>query len=76
MKTRTKTFHIGEYCLYGTIIAQIKDTYITLRVCDFKTKNARITKKFHFVDKWKMQEFLWDITSDYYADKVMQEFYA
>lgn len=70
-----KTFNIGECCLYGTIIAERKDTKLTIKVCDYKTKNVRVKETFDFVDKAKLQWFLEDYTTPYYADKVVKHFY-
>ena len=72
----TKTFNIGEYCQYGTIIAEQNDIHLTIKVCDYKTKNVREKEKFHFVDKAKAQWFLEDFTTPYYADKIINHFYT
>ncbi len=72
----TKTFNIGERCVHGTIILEVKGVHVTLKVCDYKTKNVRVKEKFHFVDKHLIREFLWDKTSDYFVDKIMDKIYV
>lgn len=71
----TKTFNIGEYCKFGTIIVEVKGLHTTVKVCDYKTKNVQEKERFHFVDKHKLQWFLEDFTTPYYADKIINHFY-
>jgi len=71
-----KTFHIGEYCKYGTIKVTRDDLHCKVEVMDYKTKNVRVRESFHFVDKAKMQWFLEDYTTPFYADKIINHFYA
>jgi len=73
---RQKTFHIGEYCLHGTCQVILKGVELTVKLLDFKTTNVREQETFHYVDKFKLQMWLEDRMSSFYADKVMNEFYA
>ena len=73
---KKKTFHIGEYCLHGTVQVILKGVELTVKFFNYKTRDLQEEKTFHFVDKFKMRMYLEDRMSSYYADKVMDEFYA
>ena len=72
------THHIGEYCKHGTVRTEIEgDGKIVVRFYDFKTTSPiRESAIFDFVDKFKVQMYLEDNMSAYYADKVMDKIYA
>ena len=72
---RTKQFHLGEHCFYGTIKVEQKDMHITVKMCDYKTANVREKKKFHFVDKGELLWYLEDNPTPFYAEKIMKHFY-
>ena len=72
------THHIGEYCKYGTVRTEVdRNANITVKFFDFKTTSpVREQETFSFVDKFKVQMYLEDNMSSYYADKVMAKIYA
>jgi len=72
---KTKTFNIGESCLYGTIRVTLNDFRYKVEVMDYKTKNVRENESFHIVDKFSMHNYLESFTTPYYADKVISHFY-
>ena len=71
----TKTFNIGEYCKYGTIQVKQENLQTTIKLMDYKTNNVREQEKFHVVDKAKIQWYLEDFTTPYYADKIINWLY-
>ena len=75
---KVNTHHIGEYCAYGTVRTETDDdARIVIRFYDFKTKSPiRESAIFDFVDKHKIQWYLEDNMSAYYADKVIDKIYA
>jgi hypothetical protein len=72
------THHIGEYCKYGTVRTEVdRNANITIKFFDFKTVSpVQEQKTFSFVDKFKVQMYLEDNMSSYYADKVMDKIYV
>jgi hypothetical protein len=75
--TISKTFHIGEYCVHGTLKVYVDhNANIRFSFYDYKTNNLKEQQQFSFVDKFKIQMYLEDHMSAYYADKVMNTFYA
>ena len=75
---KVNTHHIGEYCKHGTVRTETDDdARIVVRFYDYKTKSpVRESAIFDFVDKFKVQMYLEDNMSAYYADKVMDKIYA
>ena len=72
-----KTFRIGEYALGGIIKVIIDDNArIKIENRDFNTKELVQSKTFDFVDKWKVDEYLFEVTSSFHADKIMDWIYA
>jgi hypothetical protein len=72
---KKKTFNIGEYCLHGTIIAELRDLILTIKVCDYKTKTVRDEASFHINHEWRKLDFhLTSFTTSYYADKIVNHF--
>lgn len=73
-----KTFNIGEYCLHGTIVAIATEKEFKLQVCKFRQpKEVMLEKIFDRDDpisKWACTMFLEDVTTPYYADKVINYF--
>jgi len=70
----TKTFKIGEYAVGGKIKVTIKPLVVTIQALDWNS-NAVVSEK-EFVNiggnYWRTKDFLEDLTSSYYADKVLQ----
>ena len=74
---RQRVYDIGEHCQYGTVkVAWMDNGNIRIRFYDFKTTNLRKEFRSSFVDKFKIQMYLEDHMSSYYADKIIKDFYA
>ena len=65
----TKTFKIGEYCVGGIIKAKIDGDINFVEVLDWNTKNVLFEKRCRDINE--MRWFLDEMTSSYYADKVI-----
>ena len=80
MSARTKTWHIGEACLHGTIRVVQMDIssgiYLRVEVMDYKSKKVRERQVFHFVDKYKLIEYLQEFTTGYHVDRIVNHFYC
>ena len=74
MAQAKKTFKIGEYAKGGIVTVQITGKVIIVKALDWNTK-AQIMSGSVTSDErnaqWKLNDFLNDITSSYYADKVL-----
>lgn len=78
----TKQFKIGEYAVGGIIKVDVSIESVTIQALDYNTKSVVQTQTFTLnrsflgaVDSekyWAMKDFLNDLTSSYYADKVME----
>jgi len=71
-----KTFKIGEYALGGIIQVRIVDTIVGINVIDWKTKKviANVTfqtRNFSGYDYREIDNFLNDVTTSYFAGKVL-----
>jgi hypothetical protein len=72
-----KTFRIGEYAIGGIIKVIVDDNArIKIENRDWDDKSLVQSKIFDFVDKFKVQMYLEEVTSSYYADKVMNWIYV
>lgn len=65
----TKTFKIGEYCVGGIIKAKKDGDTNYVEVLDWNTKNVLFAKRCRDINE--MRWFLDEMTSSYYADKVV-----
>ena len=66
----TKTFKIGEYCVGGIIKAKKDGDFMNyVEVLDWNTKNVLFAKRCRDINE--MRWFLDEMTSSYYADKVI-----
>ena len=73
----TKTFHIGESCLHGTVKVTVdRNAKFTVNFYNYKTTDLQETAKFDFVDKAKLQWYLEDRMTPYYAGKIIDKFYT
>jgi hypothetical protein len=74
----TKTFKIGEYAVGGIVrIDTDNNANIRVRCLDWHSKKTVLDETFKFVDKFKLQMYLEDeVTSCFYADKIMKSIYA
>ena len=71
----TKTFKIGEYAMGGIIQVQITGKIIQVFVKEWDTKEVLRTGTTSTQDEGverKLSDFLNDVTSHYYAEKVMK----
>ena len=68
----TKTFNIGEYAVGGRIKVDISGSSITIQALDWNTKSVVEEKTFTFFMGREMDMFLNELTSSFYADKIME----
>jgi hypothetical protein len=69
----TKTFKIGEYAIGGKIQVVIDRSTIRIAALDYNTGNTVLEETFGNTDNsfWPMKEYLWELTSSYYTDLIM-----
>lgn len=73
MATRTKSFKIGEYAVGGIIKVTDKSGYITIEALDYNTKAKVRSRTFEpEADGMEVIDFLHELTSSYYVDKVSE----
>lgn len=63
------TFKIGEYCMGGIIKAENKRGTMHIQVLDWNTK--QVLRDWKCTDQMEAYEYLIDVTTHYYADKVL-----
>ena len=70
----TKQFKIGEYAIGGIIKVTTNLTTITIQALDYNTKNEVMSQTFDLDDSsyWNIKDYLNELTSSYYEDKVMK----
>ena len=66
-----KTFKIGEYCRGGILVADINNGVVKVTAQNWDTKETIASVLQPTFNEWNMFLFLNDMTSSYYADKVM-----
>ena len=66
----TKTLHIGEACMGGTLTVKVDEYAVTVEVKRFKTKTILESKTFS--DTMSLIMYLGDITTAFYADKMIK----
>jgi hypothetical protein len=64
-----KTFKIGESCMGGIIKADNKKGVMHIQVLDWDTKDVLLDVKCTY--QMEAYEYLSEVTTHYYADKVM-----
>jgi hypothetical protein len=64
-----KTFKIGESCLHGIISVETSRNTVKIFLKDFYTKEVKEERVFS--DTMSLVMYLGDVTSAYYADKVI-----
>ncbi len=64
-----KTFKIGEYCMGGIIKADNKKGVMHIQVINVGTKE--VLRDWKCTDQMEAYEYLSEVTTHYYADKVM-----
>lgn len=67
-----KQFKIGEYAEGGIIAVEIAKSRVKIACLDWNTKKEVRVCNFREEDTSSMQENLWDMTTSYYTDKVME----
>ena len=74
MAQATKEFKIGEYAVGGIIRVEIRGKVVIIKALDYNTKEmlraGSITTEQQGVES-QITEFLEELTSYYYADKIM-----
>lgn len=71
----TKQFKIGEYAVGGIIQVTLKGEKVEIKALDWTSKKEVQGNTFSaFEDNayWKINDFLNDLTSSYYAEKVRE----
>ena len=71
---KTKQFKIGECAIGGIIRVSINDLSIVIQAVDYFSKNLILNNEFlnNADSYWKMNDFVSNITTSYYTDKVME----
>ena len=74
MAQATKSFKIGEYAIGGIIRIDIKGKVIQIKALDYNTKEivkqgTTTTEEYGVVSQ--IRDFLEELTSHYYAEKIM-----
>lgn len=77
MSNRTKQFKIGEYAIGGIIKVEIVNDYVFIDALDYNTKKSVLHDKYIYrlSDKWDVDTALHDLTSTYYAGKIIDYIY-
>lgn len=74
MAQAQKTFKIGEYCKGGILTVKITGKLIEVKALDWNTRKQVMSGSVLCNERnaqWKLNDFLNDLTSSYYADKVL-----
>jgi len=73
---KSKTYHIGEYCCYGTVKVTVKrNSVLTVSFYNYKTTKLQEEDYFDLADRNAMMMYLEDNMSHYYADKIIKDFW-
>ena len=67
----TKQFKIGEYAIGGIIKVNSDKQNIKISALDWTSKNELISNTFKINDEYGIDDFLHELTSSYYADKII-----
>ncbi len=70
----TKSFKIGEYAIGGIIKVNVDLTTITIQALDYYSKAVVSENTYELEDEsyWSINDYLNELTSSYYAEKVME----
>lgn len=71
----TKTFHIGEYCAYGTVKVTTKGDRLNIQLLDYKSTNVRVNMNTNLSNKWDIIAYLENFTTSYYSEKIVNTIY-
>jgi hypothetical protein len=66
-----KTFKIGEYAIGGIITADVNTSTVTITAKDWDTKEVVRSSTFSLDSLFDIEMYLNELTSVYFADKVM-----
>lgn len=76
---KTKTWKIGESCVGGIVQAKISEnayfpqgTTVKILIKDWKTKEILDSQVFGRIHESRLESFLHDMTTSYYASKIME----
>lgn len=69
----TKHFRIGEYALGGIIKVVVNGDKVVIDALDYSTKKRVpfCREEFHKQEEWDMYKSLTNLTTEYYADKIL-----
>lgn len=69
----TKQFKIGEYAVGGIIKVDVKGDKVIIDALDYVTKKPVpfCKEEFHKTEQLEMYQSLTRMTTDYYADKIL-----
>jgi hypothetical protein len=67
----TKQFKIGEYAIGGIIKVDKSPKIVRIQALDWNSKEVVKSLTFASFQEAEMDEFLNDLTSCYYADKIL-----
>lgn len=70
--TKTKAFKIGEYAVGGIIQVNIIGGIIQIKALDWNTKQPVASRQLPLTATNTIEEYLNDLTSVYYAEKIME----
>lgn len=71
----TKQFKIGEYAIGGIIKVDISGKVLAIKALDWNSKKEVMSGSCvadEYDARWKVFNFLNELTSSYYADKIIQ----
>lgn len=71
----TKQFKIGEYAIGGIIKISTKNSQVKIEAIDYEDKHTLITGYYDINNRNSINEFLNELTSCYYADKITDYIY-
>ena len=70
-----KSFKIGEYAVGGIIQVELKGKMLSVKALDYYSKNEVVSGSIltdEYDAYWKTMNYLNELTSSYYADKIME----
>lgn len=71
----TKSFKIGECAVGGIIKVELKGKMLSIKALDYNSKNEVMSGSImtdEYDAYWKTLRYLYELTSSYYAHKVME----
>lgn len=71
----TKKFKIGEYAVGGIIQVEIKGKVLSVKALDYNSQKEVVGGSIMTNEDdayWKVTSYLNELTSSYYADKIME----